>query len=112
HWCESATERVAEMAPVMNEVLTAARNKGVLIIHAPSGTLETYKDTPQRKRAMEAGYHQGPEEVDLQQWCHLDREHESVLPIDDSDGGCDKPCGNGQPCEEGSVWSSQISSLD
>src|SRR5690554_1281895 len=112
HWCESATERVAELAPAMNEVLIEARNKGVMIIHAPSGTVDAYKDSAQRTRAMEAAYHKAPEGIDLQQWCHLDTEHESALPIDDSDGGCDKPCGNGEPCEERSVWSSQISSLD
>ncbi|HVW36905.1 MAG TPA: hypothetical protein VHB99_06355, partial [Pirellulales bacterium] len=29
HWCRGATERVAEMAPRMNEVLKAARRRGV-----------------------------------------------------------------------------------
>lgn len=112
HWCESATARVAEMAPAMNQVLTAARDKGVMIIHAPSGTLDAYQGSPQRTRAVESPYHRGPEGFDLQQWCHLDTELESALPIDDSDGGCDKPCGNGQPCKERSVWSSQISGLE
>ncbi|KAA6299967.1 MAG: hypothetical protein EZS26_003895, partial [Candidatus Ordinivivax streblomastigis] len=36
HWCPDATSRVAEIAPVMNEVLTIARDKGVKIVHAPS----------------------------------------------------------------------------
>ena len=45
HWCSSATKRVAEMAPRMNEVLEAARSRGALIIHCPSGTLDFYKDT-------------------------------------------------------------------
>src|SRR5678815_2818377 len=40
HWCKGATERVAEMAPRMNEVLTEARKHGVLIIHAPSSTMK------------------------------------------------------------------------
>src|SRR5688572_14092566 len=35
HWCRGATRRVAEMAPRMNEVIQAARQKGVLIIHCP-----------------------------------------------------------------------------
>src|SRR5579872_3020971 len=48
HWCQGATRRVAEMAPRMNEVVAAARKQGVLIIHCPSGTLDFYKDTPQR----------------------------------------------------------------
>ena len=54
HWCAGATSRVAEMAPRMNEVLTAARNRGVLIIHCPSDTLEFYKNTPQRLLAQAA----------------------------------------------------------
>ena len=36
HWCKGATERVGEMAPFMNNVLTIARDKGGLIVHAPS----------------------------------------------------------------------------
>jgi hypothetical protein len=40
HWCVGATNRVAEMAPRMNEVVSAARKMGVLIIHCPSDTLK------------------------------------------------------------------------
>lgn len=111
HWCESATERVAEMAPFMNEVLVQARNMGMLIIHSPSGTIEHYQDSPQRQRAAEAAFHPAPGGVDLQKWCYLDPDKEGQLPIDDSDGGCDKPCGNGDPCVEGTAWSQQIDDL-
>src|SRR6185369_7403259 len=38
HHCPDATERVGEMAPRMNEVIKAARARGVLIIHCPSDT--------------------------------------------------------------------------
>ena len=31
HWCPDATERVAEMAPVMNRVIESARGQGVQI---------------------------------------------------------------------------------
>jgi len=31
HWCDDATARVAEMAPEMNKVIAAAREKGVII---------------------------------------------------------------------------------
>jgi hypothetical protein len=54
HWCPASTARVGEMAPRMNEVLVAARKKGVLVIHCPSDTLDFYKDAPQRKRAQAA----------------------------------------------------------
>jgi nicotinamidase-related amidase len=112
HWCESASDRVAELAPVMNEVIAEARSLGVMVIHAPSGTLDTYKDTPQRKRAADAPHHEAPTAIDLHQWCYLDPEKEAQLPIDDSDGGCDKPCADGEPCVEESVWSSQIDAIE
>src|SRR5262245_27062759 len=40
HWCPSATQRVAEMAPRMNEVITQARARGVFIIHCPSDCMD------------------------------------------------------------------------
>ena len=49
HWCTSATGRVGEMAPRMNSVVEAARKKGCLIIHCPSGGVKLYADTPMRK---------------------------------------------------------------
>ena len=54
HWCKGASERVAELAPVMNRVVSAARDKGVLIVHSPSGTIDHYKDHPARQTAMQA----------------------------------------------------------
>ncbi len=105
HWCKGATARVAEMAPRMNDVIAAARKKGVLVIHSPSGTLEAYKDTPQRKLAQAAP----PVEpkVPLKGWCSLDRSREAPLPIDDSDGGCDDE----PKCPSGGPWKKQIDTL-
>jgi len=111
HWCDPSTERVVELAPVMNETIATARDLGMLIVHAPSGTMDNYKDTPQRKAAADAKYHEAPEGFDLQQWCYLDPGKEANLPIDDSDGGCDKPCANGEPCLEEEVWTSQIAAI-
>src|SRR3974390_236337 len=54
HWCKSATARVAEMAPRMNDVLTELRRRGVLIIHCPSDTMKYYEGTPGRKLARAA----------------------------------------------------------
>ncbi|MCC5905303.1 MAG: ThuA domain-containing protein [Balneolaceae bacterium] len=112
HWCESATDRVGELAPVMNQVISEARDQGALIVHAPSNTLDAYQGTPQRQRAVDANWHEAPEGFDLTAWCYLDESVESDLPIDDSDGGCDKPCSDGQPCEEGRAWSSQIADIE
>ena len=47
-------ERVAELAPVMNRVVSVARDKGVFIIQAPSGTIDHYKDRPARLVAQNA----------------------------------------------------------
>lgn len=87
HWCPASTQRVAEMAPRMNEVVSAARKMGMLIIHCPSDTMEFYRDHPGRKLAQQAP----PVETKtpLERWCYLDKEHEGTLPIDDSDNGCD-----------------------
>lgn len=87
HWCRGATKRVGEMAPRMNEVVKAARDKGVLIIHCPSSGMKFYKDTSMRKLALAAPKIET--KIPLQGWCHLDEKYEAALPIDDRDGGCD-----------------------
>lgn len=108
HWCESATQRVAALAPAMENTLNSARDKGVTIIHSPSGTMDFYKDAPQRKAAIETPSHLAPEGFPINDWCYLDTNKEAALPIDDSDGGCDRPCADGEPCEEMTAWSRQI----
>ncbi|WP_154854236.1 isochorismatase family protein [Cyclobacterium xiamenense] len=112
HWCESATQRVGELAPAMNATIAAARERGVTIIHAPSGTMEFYADAPQRAAAKAVAYHAAPEAFPINDWCYLDPDTESPLPIDDSDGGCDKPCSNGEPCEERTAWTRQTPEID
>lgn len=112
HWCESATERVDEIAPAMNQVVNNLRDRGALIIHAPSGTLDTYHGTIQRERALNAPYHPVPEGIEINAWCNLNPDVESELPIDDSDEGCDKPCADGTPCTPHQAWSSQIGTIE
>ena len=105
HWCHGATERVAEMALRMNEVITKARDRGVLIIHCPSDTMKYYENAPQRKLALAAP--KVHTSASLEKWGGLEREREGSLPIDDSDGGCDD-----QPqCKAGSPWTHEIDSL-
>lgn len=106
HWCPSATVRVAEMAPRMNEVLKAARAKGVFIIHCPSSTMDFYKDYPARKRALAAP--KVDTVVPLLGWCNLDPKKESPLPIDDSDEGCDGSAN----CTPYEAWHRQIATLE
>jgi len=110
HWCKGATSRVAEMAPYMNEVVSIARDKGVLIIHAPSGTVKAYADHPARKRAQDAPKAANlPDGID--KWCNwIDDKEKADYPIDQSDGGCDD-----QPtCKQGPPWpwKSQIDTIE
>ncbi|MDR2116125.1 MAG: hypothetical protein LBP87_07075 [Planctomycetaceae bacterium] len=108
HWCKGATARVAEMAPVMNQVLQNARNKGVTIIHAPSGCMKFYENSPARKRATEFNDPKIRELLNGEAWNNgLPSEQGVKWSIDQSDGGCD--C---EPkCKGGSPWKRQIETL-
>lgn len=106
HWCRGATARVAEMAPRMNEVLTILRDKGALIIHCPSNCMKFYEGTPQRILAQSAPPVMGVQH--LKDSLQLDPHQEALLPIDDSDGGCD--C---EPqCQQRSPYTRQIATLE
>lgn len=91
HYCKSAAQRVGVMSPRMNRVISAAREHGIMIIHAPSGTLDLYADYPQRKRMQQAKQAKPP--VPLLNWCNLDSSREPPLPIDTSKCACDDPVG-------------------
>ena len=106
HWCEGATRRVREMAPTMNEVVEKAREKGVLIVHAPSGTLGAYAKTRERSLS-ERAVSPTPLPTEINEWCRLIPDKEGDLPIDDSDGGCDcEPS-----CKQRRAWSRQIDTI-
>lgn len=93
HWARGAAERVAEIAPYMNEVVDMARNRGVQIVHAPSDTMETYQDTLARHRVRMAPDVAPPDDYDRPS---------PPLPIDDTDEGSDT--GETDPRK---VWKSQ-----
>jgi len=80
HWSKGAAERVSEMATYMNEVINVARLRGVQIIHAPSDTMDYYKDTLARHRIRLAPVVPLPEDAERPV---------PPLPIDDSDEGSD-----------------------
>ena len=94
HWCDSATARVRQMAPKINRMVQLAREKGVHIVHAPSSTMDFYKDYPARKKALTQKHVEPP--ISLEYWFYLDETREPPLPIDDSDEGCDSA---GDPSE-------------
>jgi nicotinamidase-related amidase len=87
HWCRASAQRVGVLAPKMNAVLTAARSHGVMIIHAPSDTMDFYAGTPGRRRMQLAPLAKPP--ATIERWCRIDPKKEPPLPIDDSTGGCD-----------------------
>ncbi len=89
HYCKSSAQRVDAMAPNMNRVITAARNHGVMVIHAPSGCMSKYAGSPYRLRMQQATLSKPP--VPLQRWCYLEKGREGKLPIDDSQSPCDDP---------------------
>jgi nicotinamidase-related amidase len=106
HWCQGATERVVEMAPRVNQVVSRLRDRGVLIIHCPSDTLAFYQGHPGLELARRAP------KVDLaaiEAQCR-DRlpGEEPPLPIDDSDGGCD----DNPPCAHGAPWRRQTAMIE
>lgn len=80
HWCRGASERVNQLAPKLNNVVARARKAGVLIIHAPSETMDFYRDSPQRQAMLAIAQVKPPEPMELS---------DPPLPIDDSGGGCD-----------------------
>jgi nicotinamidase-related amidase len=91
HYCRSAAQRIGVMVPRMNEAVTAARNHGVMIIHAPSGVVDMYADTPYRQRMKQAPAAKGPEGWAFNKWCDLDSSREPPLPVDTSKCSCDDP---------------------
>jgi nicotinamidase-related amidase/type 1 glutamine amidotransferase len=109
HWCKGATDRVGEIAARLNRVIAVARDRGVLIIHAPSNCMDFYKETPQRRLAQLApAARDAPRDID--QWCRSLRDEER-LPVDDADGGCDDDPRCVQPNPWKQPWKRQIASI-
>jgi len=105
HWCKGATSRVAELAPKLNDVITVARQRGMLIVHAPSDCMAYYKDFPGRKLALR--YDSKKYEAIIS-GDNLVSEKGAVWPIDQSDGGCDDV----PRCKEASPWRKEIDALE
>jgi nicotinamidase-related amidase len=113
HWCQSAEARVGELAGPLNEMLKAARARGAFVIHAPSTCTGFYKDTPQRTRARTAPFAKTPIPLAAAErwgtaWNWPDGKREGVLPIDDSDMGCDCRV----KCAIRSPWTRQIAAIE
>ncbi|MFM8406636.1 MAG: hypothetical protein ACKN94_04885 [Pirellulaceae bacterium] len=105
HHCLNAVRRLDQFAPRLDGLLTAAREQGAVIIHAPSDCMEAYAEHPARRRAMEVS--KAPDlPKEIVHWCSkIPSEEEAVYPIDQSDGGEDD-----DPAEH-AQWSAKLASL-
>jgi len=101
HWCRGAVERLEVMIPTMSAVVKSARDRGVTIVHAPSGTLNFYADTAARQRVLDVPQVEPPEDLE-----HDDPE----LPIDSSDGGSDT--GENPKEMDTRVWTRQHAGIE
>ncbi len=119
HTCKQAAKRVAEMAPAMNQTLKAARDKGVFIIHAPSGRMNFYDGTPQRQRAIKAPFAKAPLDFKWKYW-NDDKEGQPLEFVRAGGCGCKVPCKGWVPDETGLrhwkgekiPWTRQIATID
>jgi nicotinamidase-related amidase/type 1 glutamine amidotransferase len=100
HWCAGASSRVKEMAPKMNEVISTARKKGLMIVHAPSDCMDYYENHPARKLGKK---HKNKKAINLISTDKLESEKDAVWPVDQSNGGCD--CST--KCKPGNPWKHQ-----
>lgn len=52
HWCPNAEMRLEKLLPTMDRVTDSLRERGVLVVHAPSETMDFYADHPARQRVL------------------------------------------------------------
>ncbi len=100
HWCKGAESRVGPLAAKIEPVIELLRAHGVLVIHAPSETMQSYTENPARLAMLKIPQVTPPRELDLTA---------PPLPIDDSDGGCDT--GETAHMPESRVWTRENSRL-
>ncbi len=92
HHSYNAVQRLEEMLPRMHRLVAEARDRGAIIIHAPSDCMDHYAKHPARSRAMEVPSAPLPSEI--ASWCpQVDAERlrslEDSYPLDQTDGGDD-----------------------
>jgi nicotinamidase-related amidase len=103
HWCAGATSRSGVLAGKINDFVKAAREKGVLIVHAPSDTMDFYAGQPARERFL-AGSGAAPEPDRV-------TAGDYPLPVDASDGGSDTPELDKYPPNT-KVWTRQTEKIE
>lgn len=65
HWCNGAEERCAALAEWIGPAVSEARSNGVQVIHAPTGTMDFYEGSRQRRRIADAPPAEPPDTLDL-----------------------------------------------
>ena len=80
HWCTGATVRCTAFAPKIDSAVRRAREKGSLIIHAPSDTGNFYKGSQAVKRFLSVPILDNIPSLEIKEY---------PLPVDSSDGGSD-----------------------
>ncbi|HAN98788.1 MAG TPA: nicotinamidase [Planctomycetaceae bacterium] len=105
HHCLNAVRREQQLAPRVDRFLRSMRERGALIVHAPSSCMEPYADHPARARAQQAPRAANlPDEIGV--WCYsIPSEEAGVYPLDQTDGGEDD-----DPAEH-AKWHEQLASL-
>ena len=104
HHCLNAVRRLEEFAPRLDQVLKAARERGAIVIHAPSDCMPAYVDHPARRRALETPPAK-PLPPDIQYWCSRLDQEAGRYPIDQSDGGED------DDPQEHAAWAAKLKAL-
>jgi nicotinamidase-related amidase len=111
HHCVAAARRVAEMAPRMNAVAAALRERGALLIHAPGDCMAFYRGTSSRLRATRAPFSPAPAPIDWNDWT---ADEKAALPASLTAPGpcsCDSAdvCGDARPPYP---WTREIASIE
>ena len=76
HTCRGAEERLEKMLPRMNALVRSVRDRGGLIVHAPSNTIPFYEGAPARRRVLDLPTVEPPADI----------EHDDPpLPVDATD---------------------------
>lgn len=65
HWSNGASRRVDELAPRIDSFCRRMRDAGALIVHAPSDTMDTYRESAARARIAGFGPFPAPTAVKL-----------------------------------------------
>jgi nicotinamidase-related amidase len=83
HWCTGAVARGGVLAVKINDTVKRARERGLLIVHAPSDTMDFYREHPARIRFLK--------EVKPSPDTETAVVADYPAPVDASDGGSDTP---------------------